>query len=451
VVVAEGDVMTALERLAAAISGETPLSSDAGAAVVPHVVDISAAWIAGIGTAEGRALIRLHQARRGPDNPANDLMRSCALARLSEIDDIHLPSMTTPGSIVIPAALTLAHVYDKREIAPAIVAGYEAMIRLGLAIHGPAVLYRGIWPTYFGASFGTAAVAARLLGLDATKTAHALALALTVAAPGVGHHNAATTSRWLAVGLAAGNGLDAALAAQSGFTSDLAMLDGGFLPGVYDIKPDLAAFTDGLGARWKFPELSYKPWCAARQTMAATQALKEIVDTGVAASGIASVDAHVVPAHLKMIDHGVIVGDRASHLTSLPYQMAIGVLEIHATEDIGQSPAGLSAPVRALMDRIIVKAEPDFASGYPKLWPAKVRVTTTAGQVFERTVEYVPGDPVRGFDDATVAEKFRRFVAPIGGGSAAADLERLARGALADPGAMLAAIDDLCARAIRSL
>ena len=34
-----------------------------------------------------------------------------------------------------------------------------------------------------------------------------------MAAPGVGHHNAATTSRWLAVGHAARNGLAAALAA----------------------------------------------------------------------------------------------------------------------------------------------------------------------------------------------------------------------------------------------
>ncbi len=76
------------------------------------------------------------------------------------------------------------------------------------------MLYRGIWPTYFAAPLGIAAVAARLLGSTTRKTAHALALALTFAAPGVGHHNAATTSRWLAVGNAARNGLAAAQAAQ---------------------------------------------------------------------------------------------------------------------------------------------------------------------------------------------------------------------------------------------
>ena len=39
------------------------------------------------------------------------------------------------------------------------------MIRLGVAIDGPSVLYRGIWPTYFAAPFGVAAVAARLMRL----------------------------------------------------------------------------------------------------------------------------------------------------------------------------------------------------------------------------------------------------------------------------------------------
>ena len=74
------------------------------------------------------------------------------------------------------------------------------MVRLGAAIGGPSVLYRGIWPTYVAAPFGVAAVAARLNELDAAQAAHALALALTLAAPGVGHHNAATTSRWFAIG-----------------------------------------------------------------------------------------------------------------------------------------------------------------------------------------------------------------------------------------------------------
>src|SRR5262245_61191838 len=222
----------------------------------------------------------MREAKADSGSLALDLATRCALARLSEIDDIHLASMTTPGAIVIPGALTLAAALPEAKAADviaAILAGYEAMTRLGRAIDGPTVLYRGIWPTYFAAPFGVAAVAARLLKLDEKQAASALALALTFAAPGVGHHNAATTSRWFAAGNAARNGLNAALAAQQGFTSDLRLVEGNFLSGIYGVTPDLAAFTDGLDERLALTEVSYKPWCAARQTMAATQALKDIV------------------------------------------------------------------------------------------------------------------------------------------------------------------------------
>jgi 2-methylcitrate dehydratase PrpD len=105
---------------------------------------------------------------------------------------------------VVPSALTIAASLPDvaaDDIAAAIVVGYEAMIRLGAAIDGPSVLYRGIWPSYFAAPFGAAAVAARLFRLDGRQTANALSAALIMAAPGTGHHAAPTTMRWLAVGM----------------------------------------------------------------------------------------------------------------------------------------------------------------------------------------------------------------------------------------------------------
>ena len=139
------------------------------------------------------------------------------------------------------------------------------MVRLGLGIGGPTVLYRSIWPTYFAAPFGVAAVAARLYSLDATQTAHALALALSFASPGVSHHNAESSSRWFAIGHAARNGLIAVQAAQAGFTSDLNLLEGSFLDDIYGIRPNITALTENLGWRIAIDDTSFKPWCAARR------------------------------------------------------------------------------------------------------------------------------------------------------------------------------------------
>ena len=83
----------------------------------------------------------------------------------------------------------------------------------------------------------------------------------------------------------------AAQAAQAGFTSDLSLLDGGFLNGIYGITPNIRAFTEDLGHSFALDDTSFKPWCAARQTIAATQALLEMIETGVSPDDIMSVES----------------------------------------------------------------------------------------------------------------------------------------------------------------
>jgi 2-methylcitrate dehydratase PrpD len=413
--------MTALETMAAfvadGIRARVPPATRAVARL--HVIDTVGAWVAGAHTAEGRALI----AFRGP---APDLATACAVTRSTEIDNIHLASTTTPGAIVIPAALIIAAMRGHAEpdaVCEAIVAGTEAMVRLGAAIGGPAILYRGIWPTYFATPFGVAAVAARLCELDTRQTANALALALALASAGVGRHNAATTARWFAIGNAARNGLAAAQAAGRGFTSDLGLIDGGFLQGAYSITADIDAFARGLGERLALDDTSFKPWCAARQTMAATQALREVMADGVAAESIASITVHVPPPTLKMIDHGVTPGDRASHLTSAQYHLALAAFDPEALLDVGHSPAVLSPDVQDFMGRVSVEADAALLAHYPKAWPARITVRTSQG-VCEKTVVHVPGDPQRPFDERAVCDKFRHVTAQLDASCAPRLLER---------------------------
>ncbi len=431
--------MTALEQLGSAIASSATPSAAARDLVELHLVDTVGAWLAGARTTEGLALLRFRAAMgesaHAGDALALDLATRCALARLSEIDNIHLASMTTPGTPAVTADDVIA----------AILAGTEAMTRLGRAVDGPAILYRGIWPTYFAAPFAIAAVAARLRRLDDRATANALALALIFATPGVGHHNAATTSRWLAVGQAARNGLTAALAAQQGFTSDLAVIEGNFLPGIYGMTPDASAFADALGERIALNDVSFKPWCAARQTMAATQAIREIIESGIASAAMDEIKVSVLPPHLKMIDHGVKSGDRASHLTSVQYCMGVAALASKMTPDVGQSPVGLLPPLRDFMKKIKVEADENLLSDYPRTWPARVRVAAGSAQ-HERLVTHVPGDPARPFDRAHVRDKFLSFVAPLLGAQKAKDILARCSDVLAtgEFSALVAAIEDVC-------
>jgi 2-methylcitrate dehydratase PrpD len=396
--------VTALEQFGAWIASNP---TRPGSAVALHVADAVAAWIAGRGTAEGRAIAAL---------PADDLparvARHCACARLSEIDDIHLASATTPGGAIVPAAITVAASIgaDAAALARAVEAGYEATTRLGRAIDGPSVLYRGLWPTYFAAPFGVAAACARLFALDAEKSAHALALALALASPGVGRPRGEQTSRWIAFGNACANGVRAAFWAMDGFTGDPGLADGEFLASVYNVRPDAAGLTRGLGETSAVDETSFKPWCAARQTMAAAQAWIELAGEGVAPDDVRAIRVAVPPPYLKMVDHGVITGERLSHLTSLPYQLAVAALASEARFDVRQTPAAIAPGLSALMDKVEVEADERLMQHYPESWPARVAVVATRGER-EKLVLHVPGDPQRSWGEAEVLAKSERYAA----------------------------------------
>jgi len=419
--------VTLLEQFGARVA-RAGLSGPVQHAARLHLADTVGAWVAGSATAEGRALLALGEVGGG-DLPER-VAAHCALVRLSEIDDIHLASATTPGALVVPAALTIAAEHGGA-LAEAVAAGYDAMTRLGLALNGPSILYRGIWPTYLCAPFAVAAVASRLLGLDQKQSAHALAIALSLSSAAVGRPAGATTSRWLAIGNAARCGLAAALAARAGFTGDLSLFEGDFFRSVYGLAPDPASLLDEQPA---LLETSFKPWCAARQTMAAAQALREIIEEGVPAATMSKVSVGVPPPTLKMIDHGIVPGERASFLTSVAYQVALAALHPDATIDVRQTPASFPEGIGDFMAKISVGADEDLLQHYPKAWPARLVVSASAGER-ERLVLHVPGDPERPFDELQVAAKFRRLVEPLVGDRASEELLHLACAALDGGGA----------------
>ncbi len=421
--------MTALESIAARVCARETLSASLRPLVARHLVDTAAAWIAGARAPEGTLIARFAKPASGREGLLDRVLQHCAFARLSELDDIHLASATTPGALVIPAALTIAAELGAPAAAlgESVLAGYEAMVRLAEALEGPRILYRGIWPSYFLAPIGVSAVAARLLGLDAQGTAHALGLALVSASPGVGHQSGERMARWLSVGHAARTGAMAAFAARDGFTADTGLLERDFLSSVYSISPKLERLASPA-ARCAIEEVSFKPWCAARQTMAGSQGLKELVREGLEVAGISEIKVGVPPAYLRMVNHGVTPGDRASFLTSLPYQAALGVLDPEAQFRV--SPQGaVSERVRALMSTITVQADETLLAHYPAAWPARVSVRA-GSRTYEREQVHVPGDPQWPFCEGELAGKLAGVLDPIMGSGRSSELVTAALAAL---------------------
>ena len=326
--------MTILEQMAEGLAAAPKLSSTTARLGI-HLLDTVAAWIAGRATEEGARLAGLQSPSRSPfplfsDHPLDCVTLACATIRLTEIDDIHMPSCTTPSSVVVPTALFFSAAQSPpappQSFAESLRAGYEAMTRFGQAIDGPHIVYRGLWPTYFAAPMGVAAVAARLLNLDAAKTANALGIALA-AASGAPGGPSSPSPRWLLLGLAARAGCTAALAAAEGYSCDRTLLDGDWLASTHGLACDTSKLIASSEQTEAAAALSIKPYCAAKQCIAAIEASRQIFDQGISPGEIARLRVAVPPAYSAMIGHHHARNGRVPRITSAAYNIALAAYE----------------------------------------------------------------------------------------------------------------------------
>ena len=95
------------------------------------------------------------------------LSRLAGLGSIFEMDDIHRTALLHPGPVVIPAALAFGRCGGNRNFLEAIIAGYEAMIRIGAALVRRTMHSSTTRATCGG--FGAAAAAGRMLGLETGK------------------------------------------------------------------------------------------------------------------------------------------------------------------------------------------------------------------------------------------------------------------------------------------
>lgn len=395
-----------------------------------HVADAAVAALAGSRIAEGRALLGLG----GGDTLAGRIGRQAAAARLTEIDDIHLPSCITPSAGVVPAALLMAadaQKTDPGEIASAIWAGTEIATRIGMAVDGPRILYRGIWPTYLAAPVAAAATAARLFGLNETRTAHALSLAVMLMAGGVGRIHGAPSGRWFLYANAVAGGIAAAEAARADYRGDPDILDKTWLADTHGIALDRNRLTQRLGERSVYVTLSLKPFCSAKQAIAAVEAFRAVLGRGVARDAIAKVRVRVPPAYAGMIAARAEPGARISTLVSVAHQIALAALAPDRLYEVDRSAPAIDAALTKFAAKVEVAGDAALEALYPQHWPAEVEVEA-GGEIFRHRVVAAIGDPEHPLDADAVADKARRVLDPLVGGARAADWLTICGAALDD-------------------
>ena len=153
-----------------------------------------------------------------------------AASHALDYDDTHFAHIGHPSVAVLPAALAVGEMQGARlsGVIDAALVGCEASIRFGV-LFGRAHYQAGFHQTATAGAFGATVAAARLLDLSPDATRHALSL-VTTRASGL-KSQFGTMGKPFNAGIAASNGVEAALLAQAGFTSASQALDGvnGFL------------------------------------------------------------------------------------------------------------------------------------------------------------------------------------------------------------------------------
>ena len=220
-----------------------------------------------------------------------------------DYDDVNYRLHGHPTVPVAPVVLALAEQHGKSaaDVLRAFIAGYEVECVLG-GMAGNEHYDNGFHVTGTIGTFGAAAAAANLLGLDEAKCMHAIGMAASQAS-GL-KANFGTMTKPLHAGKAAMNGMMAAQLAARGFTAgeDLVECAQGFMdvtaPG---FTPEL--FAPGGGQPFEVEKTLFKYHAACYLTHSTIEAVQSIRQQhGIGLDDLAKLTIYMPPPNRKVCD-----------------------------------------------------------------------------------------------------------------------------------------------------
>jgi 2-methylcitrate dehydratase PrpD len=327
-------------------------------------------------------------------------------AAVYEVDDVHLDCRVHPGLPIVSAAFALAEREGThgRRLIEAIVAGYEVLVRLTIALGVP---HNNWWhSTGTAGTVGAAAAAAKLLGLSAEQSAGALGLGATQGAGLIdGTEGKALAAKHFHGGKAAQNGIWAALLARRDYLGSRTALEGewGFLRAfAKGSDADRLALLDRLGEEWYILRTISKPFACCLSSHAGIHALLGLVRRhDLKPDQIEAVEAYTNPGSYYMIKNPD-PRDELQAKFSLPFCLAAAVVHRDVSYRAFDEKTLWDPTVRRVMERVSLETREEIGR-----IQTLVRVRTRDGQVLERMAER------ESLDAEGVLQKFRGLVKGI--------------------------------------
>ena len=353
--------------------------------------------------------------------PAIAALLNGALGHSLDFDDTHADSSLHPSAPVVPAAFAVGEMVGAsgRDVLTAIIAGYEVCCRLGNALDPTSHYARGFHPTATAGTYGAAAAAGKLLGLNTEQLIAAFGVSGSQAAGSLQFLVNGAWNKRYQVGAAAMNGVIAATLANNDFIGATESVEGkhGLLVGYSDDAHPQKTVA-GLGTIYETMKIGVKPYPSCRYTHAAIDAL------------IAMRREHnLTPDQVKRVEVGLhrngitLTGDAATKRR--PDSIVGGQFSMFFTGAVALDQGHFGwddyarlgdETINALADRFDVVQDARL-EGKAHPFGARVSITTQDG-VHERVYADPSGEPDSFPDAKATQQKFLQLARPVLNGGA---------------------------------
>jgi 2-methylcitrate dehydratase PrpD len=333
-------------------------------------------------------------------------------AHALDYDDIQQSMMGHPSVAVMPAALALAEAEARtgEDFLLAYLTGVETACRLGRVV-GFSHFAQGWHATETLGIFGAVSAAAKLLALDPDRIATALAIAVSLAA-GV-RANFGTMTKPLHAGLAASNGIYAALLARGGFTADHRAFE--HSQGFFALfrrspeAPNLAALDDWLDPPEILdPGIAIKLYPCGAHTHPFIEMIRRIAtENALSADDVARIDIRMERSRHAHTDRPN-PGSGLDAKFSVQYTVARALLNGHPLLSHFDDAAIGDPAVRAMMKKIHSVPHADMDASWADKYGGELTVTANDGREWsDRIVHQLARGPENPVTNEDIWSKFQ--------------------------------------------
>lgn len=345
----------------------------------------------------------------------NAVLANGTLGYASDFEPHHPEAILHPIAVMIPTSLAISELTGAsgRDFVTAVALGCEITYRVSMAMNPRELYALGFHPSAIAGSFGAAAAAACLLDLDVEQTVRTLGLAaLQTSGLMAWQDDPREDARPFQMGMAARNGVTAALLAKDGFGAPDRIFDGGHnVLNAYSRIADPVPLTARLGEAWDgVMELAIKPYPCVSFLHPALDALETLLERHELTSGdIAAIQLRFAEAGAHCVDDNPLKGHSMQYI--LPVRTALGRLSyLDLFED-----RRLSHPeVRRLADSAeVIRDKGEFEQKFPDFYIGEVTLELAGGERLTERSDIARGYPEAPMPKAAIDGKFHDIVGEV--------------------------------------